>query len=931
MPKQLLRRRSPLPRPSTCRLLETLESRVLLNGLTIITHGYMPFDNSAPAWVAAMGSAIAARDGTGTSTYKLVIAPLDANTVQVTSFTLVSGPGQSAGSNGEAILLLDWAAASGIVTQHYSTSYIASIVAPYLEQPDPAIGINAPLAEGSIQLIGHSRGASMMAQLANDFGQVGIWVDQLTTLDPVPGPYDPLVTTIPSNVVFADNYYQNSGDGVLTPNGTPLPGALNIGPLSLGGAYGIVDGTTHSDVHLFYYGTINTANNANDGQATVVPSWYTNNGLPRTSVGFVYTRIAGGARPAAGLSAPFGGSGTRTAVTPTGAQWPNIGYLSMSAATIQSGQPFSVSYRYQDSTTPTTIQWFLDTDQNPYNGNSIPISDTTSFAATGSTIAAGSKIFSYLGAAGTYYVEAKITDGTYTRYAYTHNALAITQPVKRLVFTTQPVTTAAGTTFATMVEIRDSFGHTLADNSTITLSLATSAGATLNGATSVQAINGVATFSGLSLTKSGTYNLVASDGSILAARSSAFTITPDFSTEHLVLLQQPTTTIVGKPLFPALVLNVVDQYNNLVITEKSSATITIESGPPSATLSGTTTIAFRNGAASFSTLKLNQAGAYTLTATDMSLAINNPVSFNLTVSPATTKVATPRSATYSFGQTITLSPVFTSNAPATIPFTGSATLMNASTQLPIGTATLTAAGAARFSFAGLLPGSYPVDLVYPGDNNHTAVTTPNFTLKIVPAASTTKLTVSSRTAFFGEPFTLTATVSSTYANSTDHTGTITFKDGTLAMATITLSGSTATYQPPMPTPGTHVYTATYSGDSNFNGARPASAVVTIKKDPTVATLSTTASGALHAGDPFTLTATVSSQVVGSAAPTGQVIFKDGAKVLATVTLNSSGAASWVGSLAAAGTHVLTVYYKGDALNNVSTSQPLLQVVLKPTV
>ena len=87
-----------------------------------------------------------------------------------------------------------------------------------------------PLAELPIHLIGHSRGGSLVYALAGLLGEKGVWVDQVTTLDPHPliipgdlgnpdcggGPYDS-IPLVYENILFADNYYQANGNSIFDP------------------------------------------------------------------------------------------------------------------------------------------------------------------------------------------------------------------------------------------------------------------------------------------------------------------------------------------------------------------------------------------------------------------------------------------------------------------------------------------------------------------------------------------------------------------------------------------------------------------------------------------------------------------------------------------------------------------------------------------
>src|SRR5262249_18376659 len=103
----------------------------------------------------------------------------------------------------------------------------------------------------------------------------------------------------------------------------------------------------------------------------------------------------------------------------------------------------------------------------------------------------------------------------------------------RLTFVQQPPTTAsAGQPFSPTVKvaITDQFGVVVtSDNSTVTLTL--SSGTFAGGSTtfSVAAVNGIATFTGLTLNASdppGAYTLVASDGSLSTATSTQINVNP---------------------------------------------------------------------------------------------------------------------------------------------------------------------------------------------------------------------------------------------------------------------------------------------------------------------------------------------------------------------------------------------------------------------
>jgi uncharacterized repeat protein (TIGR03803 family) len=102
-------------------------------------------------------------------------------------------------------------------------------------------------------------------------------------------------------------------------------------------------------------------------------------------------------------------------------------------------------------------------------------------------------------------------------------------PSTKLSFATPPSGATVGTTLSSIrVNIEQSSGSiTTGDSSIITLSIQSGpVGAVLEGTTSVAAVNGVATFTNLSLSIPGNYTLIATDGSLSPATSNTFTIQP---------------------------------------------------------------------------------------------------------------------------------------------------------------------------------------------------------------------------------------------------------------------------------------------------------------------------------------------------------------------------------------------------------------------
>jgi hypothetical protein len=308
------------------------------------------------------------------------------------------------------------------------------------------------------------------------------------------------------------------------------------------------------------------------------------------------------------------------------------------------------------------------------------------------------------------------------------------QTPTHLTFSQKPVTTAAGSTLPPIsVEVADKTNHGVStDGSTVTLTIAGTAGGVLNGTLTATAVNGVATFDDLSLTKAGTYTLTATDGSLKSVKSPTFTITPDTSSAQLTTPQSPAAPVlVGKPLTPISV-TLEDQFGNIIKNNKTPVTLSIADGPANGTLKGPTAVHFVNGVATFKNISLSEAGSYTLQLSDGSLPGAGSVPFTLTVNvaQATPAVATPHSAhSYKTAHPISLSITIKSNAPAAIPFTGTASITDQNDNV-LATVSIAANGVLHFVIPTLLPGTYVCTVNYPSDANHTAATSEPFTLNV---------------------------------------------------------------------------------------------------------------------------------------------------------------------------------------------------------
>lgn len=147
--------------------------------------------------------------------------------------------------------------------------------------------------------------------------------------------------------------------------------------------------------------------------------------------------------------------------------------------------------------------------------------------------------------------------------------VATAQPgiVAIAVFSTQPTTARPGGTMsAVRVALLDTSGNQTAAANNVSLALGhNSSGAVLSGTLVRQAVNGVATFSDLTIDKAGTgYTLVASSGNLAPVTSSAFNIDASFGAVLTIVAGDNQRAATGSPVPVAPSVRATDVNGNPV-------------------------------------------------------------------------------------------------------------------------------------------------------------------------------------------------------------------------------------------------------------------------------------------------------------------------------------------------------------------------------
>ncbi|PYO73699.1 MAG: hypothetical protein DMD67_15220, partial [Gemmatimonadetes bacterium] len=218
--------------------------------------------------------------------------------------------------------------------------------------------------------------------------------------------------------------------------------------------------------------------------------------------------------------------------------------------------------------------------------------------------------------------------------------------------------TAAGASITPAVQVsgQDAFGNTVpgfAANVTVALG-ANPGGGTLSGTKTVAPVGGVATFSDLSVNKSGTgYTLTAAASAVSPATSAAFNV-PSGAAAQLVFTVEPSNTTAGATITPAVQVTAEDALGNTATGFTGTVTVALEANPGGGTLSGTTSVAAVNGVATFANLSINKVGTgYTLSATGSGVTSRTSAGFNIAAGTASQLVFSVQPSNTTAGAAIT--------------------------------------------------------------------------------------------------------------------------------------------------------------------------------------------------------------------------------------------------------------------------------------
>ena len=175
-------------------------------------------------------------------------------------------------------------------------------------------------------------------------------------------------------------------------------------------------------------------------------------------------------------------------------------------------------------------------------------------------------------------------------------------------------------------------------------------------------------------------------------------------------------------------------------------------------------------------------------------------------------------------------------------------------------------------------------------------------------ATSVVLTSDASTAVFGQPVTLTATVT---AASGTATGSILFFDGSTLLGEVALDPKGQARLLVQLAPGVHSLRAVFVGLAPFTDSTSAVLSETVNKDATTTTLSVD-TDAFGISGFVLLTATVAPVSPGAGVPTGTITFVEGNTILGTVQLDGGQASLLFEGNLPPGKHTVKAIYSGDA-------------------
>jgi large repetitive protein len=299
---------------------------------------------------------------------------------------------------------------------------------------------------------------------------------------------------------------------------------------------------------------------------------------------------------------------------------------------------------------------------------------------------------------------------------------------------------------------------------------------------------------------------------------------------------------------------------------------------------------------------------------DNTAAVSSNV-LNLNVNQASTTAAITNGAALSSSPSVT-------GQPVAVNFTVTGAYGNSPTA-PTGTVTISAGldsciaigsvATGQCSLTFTSAGAKSLTATYAGDSNFNGSTSSTVAHQVNPADTTTTITLDSPDpSVVGQSVTVQFSVAPVSPGEGTATGNVTVSDGTVSCTgTVAAGQCSLTFT----SAGAKSLTATYAGNSNFNGSTSATAAHQVNKADTTTTITSDTPDPSNSAQAVTVQYSVAVNSPGAGTPAGNVTVSDGvdsctgtiAAGTCSITLTTNGA------------RTLTATFAGDSNFNGSTS------------
>jgi Ca2+-binding RTX toxin-like protein len=299
---------------------------------------------------------------------------------------------------------------------------------------------------------------------------------------------------------------------------------------------------------------------------------------------------------------------------------------------------------------------------------------------------------------------------------------------------------------------------------------------------------------------------------------------------------------------------------------------------------------------------------------------NNACSNTVTVGKAntTTTIASDTPDPSVVGQAVTVNYSVAVSAPGTGTPTGNVTVSDGTNSC---TGTV-AAGSCSITFTSA--GAKTLTATYAGDSTFNGSTSASAAHQVDKADTTTTMTSDTPDpSVVGQSVTVSYSVAANAPGAGTPTGNVTVSDGTVSCTGTVAAGSCSLT---FTSAGAKTLTATYAGDSNFNGSASAGVSHQVDKADTTTTITSDTPDPSVVGQSVTVNYSVAVSAPGTGTPTGNVTVSDGTdSCTGTVAAGSCSI-----TLTTSGARALVATYAGDSNFNGSTSASVSHTVSAPT-